>query len=153
MSKTGMLKTAITPLLRWAKTSGRLIVASAATTIGFNVAMADPYVAIIVGSKTYRDRFKQARLEPVVQSVSIAGSGSILSSIIPWNVHGAFVAGVLGIGVLSFAGYALVIWLTPLVLIAAAMLFYRNDIIPPEDDPDDIYGEVPDGPPARRTSI
>ena len=122
MSRTGMLTTAIAPLLRWAKTPSRLIVASAATTTGFNLAMADPYVSIIVGSETYRDRFKQARLEPVAQSASIAASGSLLSSIIPWNVHGAFVAGVLGIGTLSFAGYAVVIWATPLVLIAAAML-------------------------------
>jgi NhaC family Na+:H+ antiporter len=153
MSKTGMLKTAIAPLLRWATTSGRLIIASAVTVTGFNLAMADPYVSMIVGAETFRDRFKQARLEPVVQSVSIAGSGSLLSSIIPWNVHGAFVGGVLGIGVLTFAGFAVVIWATPLVLVAAAMLSYRNDTIPTDMDPDDVYGEIPDELPDRRTTI
>jgi NhaC family Na+:H+ antiporter len=153
MSRTGMLTTAIAPLLRWAKTPSRLIVASAATTTGFNLAMADPYVSIIVGSETYRDRFKQARLEPVAQSASIAASGSLLSSIIPWNVHGAFVAGVLGIGTLGFAGYAVVIWATPLVLIAAAIWLSRKDVIPPATDPDDVYGAAPAKPPERRTSI
>ena len=153
MSRTGMLKAAVAPLLRWARTSGRLIVASAVTATGFNLGMADPYVAIIVSAETYRDRFKQARLEPVVQSVSIAGSGSLLSSIIPWNVHGAFVAGVLGLGVLSFAGYAIVVWATPLVLLAAAMLRYRNDVIPAGEDPEEVYGEPPSQPPTRRTSV
>ena len=54
----GMLAAAIAPLLRWARTSARLIIASAATTTGFNLAMADPYVAIIVSAETYRDKFK-----------------------------------------------------------------------------------------------
>ncbi len=153
MSRTGMLKTAIAPLLRWARTPGRLIVASAATTTGFNLAMADPYVSIIVGAETYRDRFKQARLDPVAQSASMAASGTLLSSIIPWNVHGAFVAGVLGIGTLSLAGYAVVIWLTPLVLIAAAVRLSRKDVIPTTSNPDDVYGTPPDKPPERRTSI
>lgn len=153
MSKTGMLATAIAPLMRWAQTAGRLIVASAATALSFNLAMADPYVSIIVSSETFRERFKQGRLEPVVQSVSIAGSGSLLSAIIPWNVHGAFVAGVLGIATFSFAGYAVVIWMTPLVLVGAAMSFYRGDVIQAEQNPDDVYGEVPAQPPLRRTSI
>ncbi len=153
MSRTGMLATAIAPLLRWAKTSARLIVASAATTTGFNLAMADPYVAIIVGAETYRDRFKEARLEPVTQSASIAASGSLLSSIIPWNVHGAFVAGVLGIGTLSLAGYAVVIWATPLVLVASAVWLSRKDVIPTDEDPSSAYGPEPRVPPERRTSI
>ncbi len=130
MSRTGMLAVAIAPLLRWARTSARLIIASAATTTGFNLAMADPYVAIIVSAETYRDKFKSARLEPVTQSASIAASGSLLSSVIPWNVHGAFVAGVLGISTLSLAGYAVVIWATPLVLVASAVRLARKDAIP-----------------------
>lgn len=153
MSRTGMLAVAIQPLLRWARTSARLIVASAATTTGFNLAMADPYVSIIVGAETYRDKFKAARLEPVTQSASIAASGSLLSSVIPWNVHGAFVAGVLGIGTLSFAGHAVVIWATPLVLVALAVWFSRKRSIPADVDPEEVYGPEPTTRPERRTSI
>jgi NhaC family Na+:H+ antiporter len=153
MSRTGMLAAAIAPLLRWARTSARLVIASAATTTGFNLAMADPYVSIIVSAETYRDRFKEARLEPVAQSASIAASGSLLSSVIPWNVHGAFVAGVLGMGTLSFAGYAVVVWATPLVLVASAVWISRKDAIPADEDPDDAYGPEPATRPARRTSI
>lgn len=153
MSRTGMLAVAVGPLLRWARTPGRLVVASAATSTGFNVAMADPYVAIIVGAETYREQFKQARLEPVVQSASIAGAGSLLSSIIPWNVHGAFVAGVLGIGSLSFAPYAVAVWATPLVLVATAAWLSRQDTIPTSTDPDAVYGPPATELPDRRTSI
>lgn len=83
MSKTGMLTRAIAPLLRWVKTTGSLIVASAATA----------------------------------------------------------------------TGYALVILMTPLVLLAAAMWSYRNEVIPARENLDDVYGEVPLHPPTRRTSI
>lgn len=153
MSKTGMLSNAVAPLLRWARTPSRLIIASAATTTGFNLAMADPYVAIIVGAETYRERFKTARLAPVAQSGSIAASGTLLSSIIPWNVHGAFVAGVLGIGTLTLASYAVVIWATPLVLIAGAVWMARKDVLASSTDPNDVYGPPPSTPPNRRTSI
>ena len=98
---TGMLQRLLAPLLRWAKGAARLIVASAVTCIGLNAAVADPYMSILLGSSTYRERFKKARLKPQVESATIAGSGSIFSPLIPWNVHGAFVAGTLGIAVLE----------------------------------------------------
>ena len=77
----------------------------------------------------------------------------MLSSIIPWNVHGAFVAGVLGIGVISFAGYAVVIWLTPIVLIVTGALRHRHQLIPDDQDPDDVYGTPAADLPQRRTSV
>ncbi len=61
--------------------------------------------------------------------------------------------GVLGIGTLSFAGYAIVIWATPLVLVASAVWFSRKDTIPADEDPDVRYGPEPTSHPERRTSI
>lgn len=55
--------------------------------------------------------------------------------------------GVLGIGTLSLAPYAVVTWATPLVLIASASLLSRRDVIPTIDDPDDVHGAEPGTPP------
>jgi NhaC family Na+:H+ antiporter len=105
------------------------------------------------GSATYRERFIKARLEPYVESASIAGSGSIFSPLIPWNVHGAFVAGTLGIGVLAYAPYAVLLWLTPVVLIGVGIARFSHDSISGTGAAEEAYGTGPQELPKRRTSV
>ena len=143
----------LAPLLQWATGAFRLIVAAAATSIGMNAALADPYASIILSGTTFRDRFKAARLEPSVASVSVAGSGTIASPLIPWNVHGAFVAGTLGIAVLEFAQYAVLLWITPIFLIAFGLQKFSRDELPPEQTAQATYGAEPTELPERRTSV
>jgi Na+:H+ antiporter, NhaC family len=150
---TGMLQRVLAPLIGWAKTSGRLIAASAVTSIGLNATTADPYMSIILGASTYRQQFMRSRLKPHAESASIAGSGSIFSPLIPWNVHGAFVAGTLGIAVLEFAQYAVLLWITPIFLIAFGLQKFSRDELPPEQTAQAIYGTEPTELPERRTSV
>lgn len=150
---TGMLQRVLAPLIAWAQTSGRLIAASAVTSIGLNATTADPYMSIILGSTTYRKQFMRSRLEPHAESVSIAGSGSIISPLIPWNVHGAFVAGTLGIAVLEFAQYAVLLWITPIFLIVLGLVKFSSDELPPDEAAQQSYGDEPDELPERRTSV
>ncbi len=150
---TGMLQRLLRPLIAWATSGAKLITASAVTSIGLNAATADPYMSIILGSSTYRSRFIKARLEPYVESTSIAASGSIFSPLVPWNVHGAFVAGTLGITVLSFAPYAVMLWITPIVLILIGIAKFSHAQIPPAQDAADTYGAEPEKLPERRTSV
>ena len=150
---TGMLQRVLAPLIGWAKTSGRLIAASAVTSIGLNATTADPYMSIILGASTYRQQFMRSRLKPYAESASIAGSGSIFSPLIPWNVHGAFVAGTLGIAVLEFAQYAVLLWITPIFLIAFGLRKFSRDQLPPEQTAQATYGTEPTELPERRTSV
>ena len=150
---TGMLQRVLAPLINWAQTSGRLIAATAVTSIGLNATTADPYMSIILGSTTYRKQFMRSRLKPHAESVSIAGSGSIFSPLIPWNVHGAFVAGTLGIAVLEYAQYAVLLWITPIFLIVFGLIKFSNDELPPEETAQDSYGDEPAELPERRTSV
>ena len=130
-----------------------MIAATAVTSIGLNATTADPYMSIILGSTTYRKQFMRSRLEPHAESVSIAGSGSIFSPLIPWNVHGAFVAGTLGIAVLEYAQYAVLLWITPIFLIVFGLIKFSNDELPPEETAEDSYGDEPAELPERRTSV
>ncbi|NOE36452.1 Na+/H+ antiporter NhaC family protein [Ruegeria sp. HKCCD7318] len=149
---TGMLRRLLAPLLAWATGGARLIVATAVTGIGLNAATADPYMSIILNSATYREQYIKSRLEPYVASAAIAGSGSIFSPLIPWNVHGAFVAGTIGIGVLSIAPYAVLLWITPVVLIGIGITKFKRDEIPDSVTAEESYGSEPSELPQRRTS-
>lgn len=153
VDNTGMLARLLAPILRWARGARRLITASALSSIGLNATMADPYLSIILSGATFRQRFIAERLEPYVESASIAGSGSIFSPLIPWNVHGAFVAGTLGIGVLTYAPYAVLLWLTPIILIGIGVVKFSRDEMPSEETAEATYGEEPDQLPERRTSV
>jgi NhaC family Na+:H+ antiporter len=95
----------------------------------------------------------RSRLKPYAESASIAGSGSIFSPLIPWNVHGAFVAGTLGIAVLEFAQYAVLLWITPIFLIAFGLRKFSRDELPPDQTAQATYGTEPTELPERRTSV
>jgi NhaC family Na+:H+ antiporter len=153
VTSTGMLDRLLAPLLQWATGAFRLIVAAAATSIGMNAALADPYASIILSGTTFRDRFKAARLEPSVASVSVAGSGTIASPLIPWNVNGAFAAGTLGVATFAYAQYAVLLWVTPLLLLVLGLAVYRRDQLPSEQAADDSYQAASVDLPERRTSV
>ena len=141
---SGMIQRLIAPVARWANNDAKLIFATGATTAGLNVFTADPYVSIVLAARMYRDGFMRQRLRPAILSSMIADSGSIISPLIPWNVHGAFIAGALGIGVLEYAPFAFFCFLTPLVTLGMAYLYFRRDKLPKETNPAESYGAEPD---------
>jgi NhaC family Na+:H+ antiporter len=140
---SGMIQRVIAPVIQWAKTSTRLVFATMFSTSALNVLTADPYVSIVLVSRMYREGFMQQKLKPVALSTLIADSGSIISPIIPWNVHGAFIAGALGIGVLEYAPFAFFCYLTPLVTLVMAFLYFRKEKLSPATDAEQTYGDPP----------
>ncbi len=141
---TGMIERVITPVISWTKGPGSLILATALTGIGLNVFAADPYVGIVLTGRMYRQAYINRRLKPEVLSATIADSGSIMSPIIPWNVHGAFVAGALGMSVVAFAPFAFMCYLSTVVTVIMGFIAFRKDRLPDDEDAATVYGEEPE---------
>lgn len=77
-------------------------------------------------------------------STAIADSGTVVSHIIPWNVHGALFAGTLGIATLQWAPYTFLAYLTPIVtFVMVYVYFLRKDRIPADQNPEQVYGPEP----------
>jgi NhaC family Na+:H+ antiporter len=91
----------------------------------------------------FRSEYQRQRLEPVVLSTSIADSGTIMSHIIPWNIHAALFAGTLGIATIEWAPYTFFAYLTPVVSFAIAAALSRKQRVPDDQDIDKIYGPLP----------
>ncbi len=142
---TGMIQRLIAPVIRWAQKTAALIVATALTSIGLNVLAADPYVSIVLTARMFRESYMKHKLKPVVLSTVIADSGSILSYVIPWNVHGAFVAGAMGIG-MAFAPYAFLSYISPVVTIILAFIYLKKETLLDNQDAQAVYGEEPEDP-------
>jgi len=143
---TGMLAKAISPVVKRATGKMKLVLITMLSSIGLNLVTADPYVSIVLASRMFREQYIKSRLNPVILSTSIADSGTILSNIIPWNVHGALFAATLGIGTLVWAPFAFTAYLTPVITLILAYVHYlRTERIAADADPDKVYGPEPAG--------
>jgi len=149
---TGMIQQVVKPVIEATKGPASLILATALTGIGLNAFAADPYVSIVLTGQMYRKAYINQRLKPVVLSTTIADSGTIFSAIIPWNVHGAFVAGALGMNVLTFAPYAFMCYLSVIVTVTIGFIYFRKDQLPADEEATAVYGEEPDQLPAPHLS-
>jgi NhaC family Na+:H+ antiporter len=141
---TGMLNRIITPVINWCRGPASLVLVTMLTSIGLNLATADPYTSIVLGSRMFRDEYMKDRLKPQLLTASLADSGSAISHIIPWNVHGAVFAGTLGIATMQWAPYTFFAYLTPIVtFVMVYFYFLRKDKLPSDEDAAQVYGAEP----------
>jgi NhaC family Na+:H+ antiporter len=141
---TGMLQRIITPVINWTKGATSLVLATMLTCIGLDFATADPYSSIVLTSRMFRSQYAKKRLKPVLLSTSIGDSGTIFSHIIPWNIHGAFYAGTLGLAALQWAPFTFFAYLTPIVtFLMVRVYFLRKDQLSSDEDADQVYGAEP----------
>jgi Na+:H+ antiporter, NhaC family len=141
---TGMLNRIITPVINWCRGPASLVLVTMLTSIGLNLATADPYTSIVLGTRMFRDEYKKERLKPQLLTMSLADSGTTMSHIIPWNVHGAVFAGTLGIATLQWAPFTFFAYLTPIVtFVMVYFYFLRKDKLPSDEDAAQVYGAEP----------
>ncbi len=139
---TGMIQRLIAPVIQRVHKITSLIVATALTSVGLNIFAADPYVSIVLAARMFRDTYIKHKIRPVALSTVIADSGTMFSFTIPWNVHGAFAVGALGIG-LAYAPYAFMSYLSVLVTLVLAFVYLNKKTIPDDEDAQTVYGTEP----------
>ncbi len=139
-----MLQRIITPVINWTKGPASLILATMLTSTSMNLATADPYTSIVLTSKMFRQEYIKERLKPVLLTTSMADSGTIVSHIIPWNLHGAVFAGTLGIAALQWAPFTFFAYLTPVVTYVMVYFHYMHkNRLPDDADAKETYGAEP----------
>jgi NhaC family Na+:H+ antiporter len=73
----------------------------------------------------FKGAFERRGYAPVVLSRSIGDSGTPTGALIPWNSCGAYMAATLGVATVSYAPYAILNIVSPLITIAFAFLGLR----------------------------
>jgi NhaC family Na+:H+ antiporter len=125
VEKAGVLERLIEPVLRSAKSAGRLVASLVGAVFATNVVTADQYIAIVLPGRMFKGAFEARGLAPVVLSRTVGASGTPTSALIPWNSCGAYMAATLGVATLSYAPYAIFNFASPLLIIALAYLGVR----------------------------
>lgn len=125
VEKAGVLERLITPIIDSARSIGRLVLYLVGAVISTNIVTADQYIAIVLPGRMFKEAFRRRGLAPIVLSRAIGDSGTVTSSLIPWNSCGAYMAATLGVATVHYAPYALFNILSPIITVASAYAGWR----------------------------
>lgn len=136
MEKTGQLDVIVERLLRLVKSTTGLITMTILTCIGSNMTMPEQYISIVVPGRMYSKAYQDRGLHPKTLSNALESSGTLTSSLIPWNTCGVFLMGVLGVPTLQYAPWAIFNYTMPIVVILLS--FVGITVANIEDDPETV---------------
>lgn len=148
MEHAGFLDRLMAPLLRGARSAGRLIATVAATCIGLNIVAGDQYVAVVLPSRAFRDVFAERGLAPRMLSRTVEDSGTVTSPLVPWNSCGAYMTGVLGVPTIEYLPYAFFNIVNPVIAVIFGFTGFRVERTAPPGDTADTASV---GDPGTRT--
>ncbi|MFI3314722.1 MAG: Na+/H+ antiporter NhaC family protein [Rikenellaceae bacterium] len=104
------------------KSPGMAVTTTATTSILFNFASGDQYMAIVVPGKMSLPLFERLNLRPELLSRTLEDSGTVTSVLIPWNTCGAAQSATLGVATMTYAPFAVFCYLSPVVTLIYAWL-------------------------------
>ena len=122
MERTSQLKVIADEILKFAKTTGSLIVSTVLTCIAANLILCDQYMAIVMGARTYAPAFRARGLAPENLSRAVEDSATVTANLVPWNSGGAFQAATLGVATLAYLPFNFFCWLSPIVTIVFGVM-------------------------------
>ena len=133
MERSGMLASLANGLLSFVRGTGSLVLVTISTCIGINVLASDQYMAIVVPGRMYRTAFLRRGLHPKNLSRCLEDAGTLTSPLVPWNTCGAQMTAVLGVLTWSYAPYAFLCYLCPVVSVVYGFTGFSMERITDEE--------------------
>ncbi|MCQ4205766.1 Na+/H+ antiporter NhaC [Streptomyces longispororuber] len=134
LEEFGLIGRLIDPMVRSAKSTGRLYVTVFASAFGLNIVAGDQYIALVLPSKVFRLEFEKRQLAPTNLSRLAADSGTVTSPLVPWNSCGAFMGAVLGVATLSYLPYAIFNYASPALSVLYGITGFKIEKLEPGTD-------------------
>ena len=132
MESTGMLKAIGAFILKFAKGTGSLVLATILSCIFINIVSGDQYLALVVPGRMYKTTYEDRGLSPRVLSRALEGGGTLTSPFIPWNTCGAFMYSVLGVHPFVYAPFAVFNYTVPVINVIYAYIGFKIEKIEAE---------------------
>ena len=130
MERTGLLRALAESILKFARSTGSLILATVGSCIGTNVVAPDQYLSIVVPGRMYREAFQARGLHPKNLSRTVEDSGTLSSPLVPWNTCGAFMSSTLSVSAAAYFPYAFLNLLTPIIAVIIGYTGFRIAMLP-----------------------
>ena len=117
LESTGMLTALANAILRMARNTGSLVLATVLTCIGTNLIAGDQYLSIVVPGRIFKPLYNRFGLKPKNLSRVLEDAGTLSSPLVPWNTCGAFMYTTLGVYPFAYLPYAFLNLINPLISI------------------------------------
>ena len=114
---TGILTFVINFALKGIRGAGSLISTTIAACFATNALTADQYMGITLPGRMFKNEYEKFGLSKLNLSRTIEDSATMTSALIPWNTCGAYMSATLGVATLSYAPYAFLNWLCPIIAV------------------------------------
>lgn len=122
MEATGMLQRISQAILSFVRGTTSLVASTVSTAVFLNMTASDQYLSIVVTGKIFKGTYEKFGLKSKNFSRTLEDAGTVTSVLIPWNSGGAYFAGILGVGTLSYLPYCFFNLACPLIAILWASL-------------------------------
>nr|MDA3809838.1 hypothetical protein [Spirochaetaceae bacterium] len=103
-----------------------------------NVITANQYLAVIIPGQMFEEAYRNHKLKLKNLTSALEAGGTLTAPLIPWNSNAVFVFLTLGVPVVKFAPYAILCWLTPIIVIVFAYFNIKIEKTKtPDEEPED----------------
>lgn len=112
---TGMLRVIVERLMGSVKTAGQLILATMLASVVTAMLGCNQLFAVFLPGKMLKGKYDEIGISRKDLARALGDSGLILSPLIPWNINGLMMTGILGVPTLHYLPYAFLPLLLPVV--------------------------------------
>ncbi len=117
MEKAGMLNAIAEKILKFATSTGNLVLATVLTCAATVFVTGEQYLSIVIGGGMYKDIYEERGLEPKNLSRILEDSGTLLAPLVPWSSCAAFMYAAMGVPTIQYIPFAFLCLINPLVSI------------------------------------
>ncbi len=138
MDRTGMLHSIVLRLARFVRSIGNLTLTVIGTSVFINIVGANQYLAVILPGQMFEECYRKQNLKLKNLTRTLEGGGTLTAPLVPWNSSGVFIASTLGVSAATYAPYAVLCWLTAIVVVIFGYARITMERIPPsQTEPED----------------
>jgi len=122
MEYTGLMDAFMAPVFKKAASLGTLTGSAVLSCIIINMIMPEQYIAITIPGRMYAGEYKKHNIDLRELTRALGAGGAATSPLVPWNTCGLFMMSVLGVSAFSYAPFAILNLLTPVIVILDAFI-------------------------------
>lgn len=115
LEKTGVLDTLLFSAKGITSNARNLILTHMAAGIATVMLTASPYVSILIPGRMFIAGYDKLNIKRQVASRTCEHSGICIDPLLPWSLGAVYFSGVLGVGPLEYAPYAVLCWTVPVI--------------------------------------
>jgi Na+:H+ antiporter, NhaC family len=116
MLKCKMLEVIVKSISFLTKRVGNLVMTTLSSSVIINIFGANQYLAVILPAQMFENEYVAHKLDLKNLSRALEAGGTLTAPLIPWNTSGIFVLTTLGVNAVAYTPYAVICWLTMIVV-------------------------------------